>query len=145
MNKIGKYVANQVLTASPAELILMLFNEGIRSLNKTEDAFALETPERIAVIHNHLMHAQDVVRELSYSLDMEKGGDLAKNLGQLYDFLLRHLIQANIDKKLQPVVEVREMLITLRDAWQHVVEKDQESKDTTPRQDVPNNRILAAG
>ena len=146
MSKIGKYVANQVLTASPAELILMLFDEGIRTLKKTEADFALETPGRFELINNHLIHAQDVIRELSYSLDLEKGGDVAKNLGRLYDFMLRHLIQANIEKKVQPVTEVREMVTTLRDAWQQIVEKDQASKeDTSPRLNFTRNQILAAG
>ena len=145
MNKIGKYVANQVLTASPAELILMLYDEGIRALKKAEAAFAIDTPERFEAIHNHLVHTQDVIRELVLSLDMEKGGDVAKNLKPVYDFMLRHLIHANQEKKLQPVVDVREMLTTLREAWQQVLEKEQDCKDAPARVSYTENHILAAG
>lgn len=145
MNKIEKYVANQVLTASPAELIMMLFNEGIRTLKNAEAAFAMESPDRIATINNHLLHTQDVIQELKLSLDLEKGGDIAMNLSRIYDFMLRHLIHANAEKSLQSVVDVRELLTTLREAWQQVVEKEKESIDTYPRRGITNNRILAAG
>lgn len=148
MNKIGKYVANQVLTANPAELIMMLFDEGIRTLKKAEAAFAIETPDRLETIHNHLIHVQDVLLELSYSLNHEKGGDVAANLGRIYDFMLRHLKYANVEKQLQAVTDVRELLTTLRDAWQTVVEKEQDSpKDDSAatRLNFPTNRILAAG
>ena len=145
MSKIGNYVANQVLTASPAELTMMLFDEGIRTLKKAEAAFATETPARLEIINNHLIHAQDVILELSLALDMEKGGDVAVNLGRIYDFMLRHLRQANVTKSLPPVEEVHEMLTTLREAWQHVLDKEQESKDPAPRLSFANNHILAAG
>ena len=148
MNKIGKYVANQVLTANPAELVLMLFDEGIRTLKKAEAAFAIETPDRFEAIHNHLVHAQDVLLELNLALDHEKGGDVAANLGRIYDFMLRHLKYANVEKQVQAVTDVRDLLTTLRDAWQTIVEKEQESpKDDSAatRLNFPNNRILAAG
>ena len=146
MNKISKYVANQVLTASPAELILLLFDEGIRSLKKAEAAFAIESPERFESIHKHLTHSQDVILELSLSLNMEKGGEVAQNLGRIYDFMLRHLRQANAEKQLQPVIDVRELLTTLRDAWQQVMEKDLSAAEPHPRiHNFSNNRVLAAG
>ncbi len=147
MNKIGKYVANQVLTASPVELVLMLFDEAIRSLKKADTAFALDTPARFELINKHLTHTQDVIRELLYSLNMEKGGEVAKNLDRLYAFMLVHLTQSNVQKNPQPAAEVREMLTTLREAWQVVLEKElaQETKDTPARLHTAHNHILAAG
>ncbi len=145
MNKLKNYVANQVLTASPAELIMMLYDEGLRSLKKTEAAFAMETPDRFETINNNLLHAQAVIQELLLSLDLEKGGDLARSLSRLYDFMLRHLRHANTEKSLQSVVEIREMLASLRESWQHVVETEQESKDTGTRPQFASHHILAAG
>ena len=145
MNKIGKYVANQILTASPGELLVMVYDEGIRTLKKAEAACAIEGPERIEMINKHLLHAQDVLVELSLSLNMEKGGEVATNLARLYDFMQRHIRKANVEKSLQPITEVRELMTTLRDAWQQILEKEQTAQDAAPRLNFTNNRILAAG
>ena len=145
MKKIGQYVANQTLTASPAELILMLFDEGIRSLKKAEAAFDTGAPERFEMISAQLLHTQDVIRELMLSLNMEKGGDVAANLKRIYDFMLRHLVQANVEKDKTAVADVRELLATLREAWLQVVEKEQESRNTVTTQSFTQNHILAAG
>ena len=145
MSKIEKYVANQVLTASPAELIVMLYDEAIRTLKKAEAACAMESPARFEIINNHLVHTQDVIRELSLSLNMEKGGEVAINLARIYEFLQHHIRKANIEKKAQPAIEARELLTTLREAWQQALEKEHGSSETVPRLSFANNRILAAG
>jgi flagellar protein FliS len=146
MNKLGSYKQNQVLCASPAELILLLFDEGLRTLKKADAAFALETPERFETINRHLLHTQDVLMELSLSLDLEKGGEVAANLQRIYDFMIRHLSLANREKIIQPVIEVHHLLTTLRSAWQEVTEKQLagESDAARPAADT-SQRILAAG
>jgi flagellar secretion chaperone FliS len=145
MDKMGRYLRNQVMSASPGELILMLYDEGIRSLKKAEAAFELDTPERFQEISNSLLHAQDVITELSISLDMEKGGEIASSLQSLYDFMLRHLSLANAEKNPQPVVEVRGLLGDLRESWRHAVEKSLETAGRESRPEPVGQRILAAG
>lgn len=145
MNKISSYLQNQVLTASPAELILLLFDEGLRTLKKAETAFAIETPDRFEVINNHLVHAQDVLMELSLSLDLEQGGEIAANLQRIYDFMIRHLSHANSEKVIQPVIEVHHLLTTLRNAWQQVTEKQLAEDGGEDRRAAASQRILAAG
>ena len=88
MNKIGTYLQNQVMTASPAELTLLLFDEGVRSLKKAQAGFTIETPERFEIINNHLVHAQDVIMELSMSLDLAKGGEVAANLQRIISIII---------------------------------------------------------
>jgi flagellar protein FliS len=145
MSKIGTYLQNQVMTASPAELILLLFDEGLRSLKKAQTAFAIETPERFQIINKHLLHAQDVIMELSVSLDLEKGGEVAANLHRLYDFMIRHLGHANSEKLIQPVIEVHHLLATLRNAWQQITEIHLASEGGGTRPVAASQRILAAG
>ncbi len=145
MHKLGKYVENQVLTASPAELILILYDEGLRTLKKTEAAFAMESPDRFARINDQLLHAQDVIMELSVSLDMEKGGEVATNLQRIYTFMIDHLSHANAEKTLQPVREVQQLLTTLRSAWQQVLEQTLAGEGSGPRPPTTTPRILAAG
>jgi flagellar protein FliS len=145
MNKIGTYLQNQVMTASPAELTLLLFDEGVRSLKKAQAGFTIETPERFEIINNHLVHAQDVIMELSMSLDLAKGGEVAANLQRIYDFMLRHLSHANSEKVIQPVIEVHHLLSTLRNAWQQLTEETLADAGAAGRPAAASQRILVAG
>jgi flagellar protein FliS len=145
MDTIGNYLRSKVMSASPGELILMLYEEGIRTLKKAEEAFAIETPDRFQTISNNLLHAQDVITELSVSLDMEKGGEIAKNLQKLYDFMVHHLSKGNADKVKAPVTEIRELMTELQGAWRQVVEKELAEEPDAPRAQVQERRILAAG
>ena len=118
MTTARKYQELNVTTASPMELILMLYDECIRSLDKAEKAFETPSePERIEVIGNNLLHAQDIITELAVSLDMEKGGEIARNLQRLYDFMVNHLSHANVNKQIKPIQDVRKIMSELREAW----------------------------
>jgi flagellar protein FliS len=55
------------------------------------------------------------------ALDFEKGGEIAKNLASLYDWSIRHLLKARINKDPAMVNEVREVLMPIYEAWQGVV------------------------
>jgi flagellar protein FliS len=102
----------------------MLYDEGIRSLEKAEEAFIMDGPDRIEKISNSLLHAQDVITELAISLDFDKGGEIAQNLHRLYDFMINHLSHANVKKDLKAVQDVRKMLGDLKEAWVEVAKKE---------------------
>jgi flagellar protein FliS len=125
-----EYQAVHIATASPMELVLMLYDEAIRSLDKAEAAFAIKDPSRIEQIGNNVLHTQDVITELAISLDMEKGGEIAHNLQRLYDFMLRHLSQSDVKKDLKGICDVRKMLCDLKEAWSEVAKKEQPSEAT---------------
>ena len=99
------YRRTQIMTASPMQLILMLYDEAIRSLTAAEKAFdqQVEPTARFEAINNNLLHAQDIITELALSLDMEKGGNIAGNLQRLYEFMVHHLSEANTKKERSPV------------------------------------------
>lgn len=124
MAGINQYQAMSVNTASPMELVIMVYDECIRSLERAEAAFDIEGPDRIEKIGNNLLHAQDAITELSLSLDMEQGGEIAENLSRLYDFMSHHLSQANVKKQVEPIHEVKELLLELREAWVQVAEQE---------------------
>jgi flagellar secretion chaperone FliS len=117
------YRSTHIMTATPMELITMLYDECVSALNKAEEAFKIEGPERFQEISNNILHAQDIITELSVSLDMEKGGQIASNLQRLYDFMITHLCSANTRKVVQPVIEVREMMADLGETWKKVAEQ----------------------
>lgn len=123
MAKINPYQENAVLAATPVELVVMVYDACINSLNRAEQAFSVEGPERIEQIGNHLLRAQNAITELSMSLDMEKGADIADDLSRLYDFMTNHLIDANVNKNLQGVLDVRQMMMDLRDTWNQVAQQ----------------------
>lgn len=124
MSTAKRYQETHVMTASPMQLILMLYDECVQSLDRAEKALDIQGPDRIEMINKHLLHAEDIITELSVSLDMEKGGAIANNLHKLYDFMLFHLSQANLKKELKPIIEVRKMMIDLREAWQKVADQE---------------------
>ena len=120
MNTARKYRETNIKTASPMQLVLMLYDECLRALDRADKALDLTGPERIETVGNHLLHAQDIITELAVSLDMEQGGEIAANLHNLYDFMINHLSEANVKKERKPIRDVHKMMSELKEAWQQV-------------------------
>ena len=125
------YREMNIATASPMQLILMLYDECLKSLDLAEKAFAISGPERIEQISNHMLHAQDVVTELAIALDFEKGGEIAHNLHRLYDFMIKHMSHANVKKDLKALQDVRRLILELREAWTEVA-RNEPARDEVP-------------
>jgi flagellar protein FliS len=134
MAELNQYQQTAVITASPLELVLMVYDECIRRLILAEEAFGIEGPERIEQIGTHLRHAQNAITELSVSLDMEQGGQIAEDLSRLYEFMAFNLSQANVKKEIQRVREVKTLMSDLRDTWKQVSEQ----VPSVPQQDRPS-------
>lgn len=124
------YQAQSILTASPGQLVLMLFDGSIRFLNQAREAFALheEAPRRIEAINTSLVRAQNIIIELRATLNLSDGGDYAANLDRLYDYYLRRLTEANLKKQIEPVLEVSHLIQELRDGWAEMLRKDDASR-----------------
>lgn len=113
------YRANAVLTASPGQLVLMLFDGTLKALALAQQAFEEPGPEprRIENINRHLLKAQAIIAELQSGLNMEEGGEFAQTMNRLYDYHHRRLFEANLKKEIAPILEVERLLRELRDAW----------------------------
>lgn len=113
------YRANSVLTASPGQLVLMLYDGALKALGLARDGFqrADEDPRRIEVINHQLLKAQAILAELQTGLNLEAGGDFAQTMYRLYDYHNRRLLEANLRKQVEPVIEVERLVRELRDAW----------------------------
>ncbi len=113
------YRSNAVLTASPGQLVLMLYDGVLKSLAIARDAFAwsADDPRRIEAINQQLLKAQTIITELQSGLNHDAGGDVARTLERLYDYYNRRLFEANLRKQVEPVVEVERLVRDLRDAW----------------------------
>jgi len=114
--KSYKQIATQ--TAPPGQLVLMLYDAALRSLELALIGFAAKDPgERNAAIHNNLQRTLDIVRELSLSLNREAGGELAGTLCKLYAYFEDRLQESNLKKQRGGVDEVIQHISGLRDAW----------------------------
>ena len=108
------YQTHAVETASPAQLVLMLYNRALQALVQVQQA---TLPQDLEMVNRELQRAQDILTELRLALDFERGATIATQLSALYGFCLQRLIDANVRKDLTQIEEVRSVLAGLRDAW----------------------------
>lgn len=117
-NPWASYQKVAAQTANPGQLVLMLFEGAIRFLDRAQSGFALDDPaERNSAIHNNVQRTQDILHELNMALDVGQGGDLARTLRGLYEYMDRRLVESNVRKEEKGIVEVRQRIAVLRDAW----------------------------
>jgi len=117
-NPWKSYRETATLTAPPGQIVLMLFEGAIRSLERALPGFTNTDPaEANMIIHNNLQRAQDIVRELNGALNMEQGGEFATNMRRLYDYLERRIWESNVKKNSSGIGEAIRHLSVLRDAW----------------------------
>ena len=110
-------------TASPGQLILMLYEGAVRFLEQGRTGFGLEDPlESNQTVHNNLQKAISIINELNYSLNMEAGGEFAARMRGLYGYMERTLYEANRSKTQAGVDDVLKRLEVLRDAWKEMLQ-----------------------
>lgn len=111
-----RQVATQ--TASPGQLILMLYDGALRFLETALKAFGEDDPlEHFQTINNNVQRAQAILQELSSALNVQQGGQLAETLQALYHYLDRRLQESNVRKEPAGIKEAIDRLTVLRDAW----------------------------
>ncbi|OIQ18479.1 MAG: flagellar export chaperone FliS [Bacteriovorax sp. MedPE-SWde] len=115
---LGAYKKTSVNTASKEQILLMLYQAAIKNCKKAIGA--IEAKE-IAQKGEYIGKLQDIVIELNSSLDFEVGGDVAKELSSLYDFILFSSTQANIKMDKEPLDGCLNVLTTLYDGWQEAI------------------------
>ena len=79
------------------------------------------------MINEHIMKAQAILAELQDGLNLEAGGDFARTLHRLYDYHNRRLLEANLRKNEEPVIEVERLVRELRDAWAQMLTQGSET------------------
>ncbi len=114
--KSYRQIATQ--TAPPGQLVLMLFDGALKSLDCALLGFNLtDIGERNASVHNNLQRASNIIRELNVSLDLAAGGQLAETLRNLYEYFDKRISDSNLKKSPAGIQEIMPMLKGLRDAW----------------------------
>jgi len=129
VNPYKAYRDTQIKTAGQGKLIVMLYDEAIRQVDNAINGMNGGN-EAVDQVNGALIKAQDLITELMVSLDFERGGDIAQGLFGLYMYFNQQLVDANIKKEVEPLSDVKKMLIELRSAWAQI-------SDTTPPPDEP--------
>jgi flagellar protein FliS len=128
------YRANAILTASPGQLVLMLYDGALKAIALAREGFKIpvDDPKRIEVINQQLLKAQAILSELQNGLNLDAGGEFAQTMNRLYDYHNRRLLEANIRKQEEPVIEVERLVRELRDAWAQMLSQ----QDSAPVEHV---------
>ena len=115
---LKQYQQNHIQTASPEKLLIILYDGAIQFLNKAKIGFENNNREDI---HNNIVAAQRIISEFMNTLDFEVGGEIARNLYSLYDYLHYRLIQANVKKDVSMLEEVLGHLKDLKQTWEQAI------------------------
>jgi flagellar protein FliS len=119
-----EYLKQSVMTASPAELIVMLFESCIKNLKLAE--ICLNDKKDIATANGHFIKAQQIIMELVNCLDTSF--EISKHLLSIYDFLLYSIREMNIKKDLARLPDILEILGSLRDTWEQIARPNCDTK-----------------
>lgn len=117
MNGFSTYQETAVSTQSRGRLIVMLYDGAIRFLRQ---AVADIDAGDYAAKGKHIGKAQDILFELNSVLDMQAGGPIAQNLRGLYNFMHKHLAEANLKKDTRMIREVIGILEELNQGWRTI-------------------------
>lgn len=114
----GEYAAvgtqTGVSEATPHRLIQMLLDGALDKIAKAKGAMQRK---EIAEKGNHIVSASSIVNGLRDSLDMEAGGEMAANLGNLYDYMIRRLMEGHAANDVDALDEVASLLREIKRGW----------------------------
>lgn len=115
-NTLNTYQINAVMTANPQHLTLMLYDGAIKFCN-----LALEGIEKkdIEKSNNNILKAQRIIEELTVTLDTKY--EVSKEMVLLYDYIMQLLVEANMRKDADKLLESKELIVQFRDLWKEVI------------------------
>lgn len=123
MNQYAQYNNSKVLTASPAELTLMLYDGAIKFTNIA--IMAIEKKD-IEKAHNNIVKVERIINEFRATLDSKY--EVSKDFDRVYVYMLQRLLEGNIKKDPEILEEVNTHLRSMRDTWKQVMEANKTKK-----------------
>jgi flagellar protein FliS len=126
--QISQYRKNAVGGASPIQLIIMLYDGSLRHMQAAKNA--MEQGDLFQQ-NKSAQAAQRILAELMSSLDMEKGGDVSKNLLSIYSFVYNRLIEANMQDKPEWIDDCMKLMSDLGESWR-LIQRQQTDGVATP-------------
>lgn len=120
-NAYAQYNNNKVMTASPAELTLMLYDGAIRFCNIAQSAIEVKDVQKA---HNNIIKVQRIIDYLRQTLDMKY--KVAEDFERIYVYLSERLVEANLKKDKEILEEINGHLHAVRDNWKEVMRRNRE-------------------
>jgi len=115
-NPYQTYQQNSVMTASPQELTLMLYNGCLKFIKLAKRAMMEKNFEEK---NKNMIKAQMIIQELRGTLDPDI--ELSQGLEQMYEYLYNRLVEANMKNDIEALDEVINFVMELRDTWKQVI------------------------
>lgn len=114
----NKYLEASIQSATPAQLLVMLYDGAIRNCR-----FAIESlkSNKYDETNKYLTKAQEIISEFILTLD--RTAPISESLLQLYEYFNHRLLQANLSKTSEPVQEVLDYLVQLKETWMEAAKK----------------------
>ena len=122
----GAYANNRIMTATPADLTLMLYEGAIKFCNIAIAAIEDKETEKA---HNNIIKVQKIIEEFQITLDRKY--EVAKDFDEVYSYLARRLREANLKKDKEILEEVLTHLRTMRDTWKEVMRATKNGTDVS--------------
>ena len=113
------YNESSILTASPEQLVVMLYDGGVRFLRQSAEAMRVGNRE---VARERMRRGEAIIDELNWSLDMSYG-QIPENLRLIYLFCKRQLVKANLESDATPIDAVVRLLSELRESWATIAQR----------------------
>ena len=122
MNPTGPnpYLRTKIMTASPEELRLMLYDGAIRFCRQALQAMSEKNHDQW---FDAMMRSQKIVLELSTSLNHEVAPEMCGKLSALYNYIYRRLVDATVQRQVEPIQEALQLLEFERETWQMLMQK----------------------
>ncbi len=118
-NAYAQYKNNKVMSASAPELTLMLYDGAIKFLNIAD--YALEKSD-LQKAHNNIIKTEKIIEYLRNTLDMKY--PVAQDFENMYSYIYRRLIEANMSKDRDIIIELNQHMHAIRDNWIEVMKKN---------------------
>jgi len=112
--QFNKYLETQIQTASPVQLICMLYDGAIKFANLALIGIKEKNIEKKTV---NIIKVENILNELRTSLNFDKGGEIAKNLDKLYEYMYTCMMEANSNDDPAKIDNVLKILSSLRESW----------------------------
>lgn len=129
---LKQYKKNEVETASPEQILILLYNGAINFLNKAKVCLEENDDEQF---HLNMLRCKNIIIEFMDTLDLEQGGQWALTLFNLYKYLRKLTIKSDISKDEKGIDEIQNHLVALRDTWLKAIEIAKDEK----KQQSPEN------
>jgi flagellar protein FliS len=122
---LNKYKQTSVTTASRGQILLMLYDGALKYCKLAIEAV---NARNLVDKGRYILKVQDIINELTVTLDHKVGGEISKELERLYNFMIEQITEANIKNEAKPLEVTMKLLETLREGWAAAVQQVEKSQ-----------------